>query len=53
MEHTVWVITGRGIAEAVATGKTEGEAQSIARHPSLSGSRVVVVPSWAPAPALN
>ena len=53
MGFTVWIITGKGTAEAVAEGKSEAEALSIARHPSLSGSRVVVVPSWAPAPALN
>ena len=50
MGYTVWIITGRGTAEAVAEGKGEAEARSIASHPSLSGSRVVVVPTWAPVP---
>lgn len=53
MDYTVWIITGRGTAEAVAEGKSEADAQSIARHPSLSGSRVVVVPTWASTPVLN
>jgi hypothetical protein len=49
MGFSVWVITGRGRAEEVARGRTAEEAESIARHPSLHGHRVVVVPTWSTA----
>jgi hypothetical protein len=53
MEFVVWVLKADGTAEPV-TGPVSGErAEAITRHPSLSGSRVVVLPTWEGAPSLN
>jgi hypothetical protein len=54
MEFTVWVLKADGTAEPVGAGPVSAEqAESMTRHPSLSGSRVVVLPTWAGAPSLN
>lgn len=50
MDFTVWALKGDGTAEVVAEGVDGERAESIARHPSLSGCRVAVLPTWAAGP---
>jgi len=53
MEFIVWVLKADGTAEPVTGPVTAEQAESVTRHPSLTGSRVAVVPTWEGAPSLN